>query len=173
MSQAKSRSDGIRTHGLLVPNQARYQLRYTPERKNRSSCAAAVWLGMRGSNSHGRSQSPLHYHYANPHRNHRCGRLPSTLIYYSVWETVCQQLFQTFLQKSVKIQKSAQLRLTFLPRLRAPTALAGGKDARVHLGHGYRQRPRRRAEHERDDGHVPYPLFQLVGGVVLITAGDA
>ena len=24
------RSDGIRTHGLLVPNQARYQLRYTP-----------------------------------------------------------------------------------------------------------------------------------------------
>lgn len=62
------RSDGIRTHGLLVPNQARYQLRYTPERKNRSSCAAAVWLGMRGSNSHGRSQSPLHYHYANPHR---------------------------------------------------------------------------------------------------------
>ena len=23
---------------------------------------------MRGSNSHGRSQSPLHYHYANPHR---------------------------------------------------------------------------------------------------------
>ena len=23
------RSDGIRTHGLLVPNQARYQLRYT------------------------------------------------------------------------------------------------------------------------------------------------
>ena len=62
------RGGGIRTHGLLVPNQARYQLRYTPERKNRSSCAAAVWLGMRGSNSHGRSQSPLHYHYANPHR---------------------------------------------------------------------------------------------------------
>ena len=28
-----SRSDGIRTHGLLVPNQARYQLRYTPIRK--------------------------------------------------------------------------------------------------------------------------------------------
>lgn len=27
---AKDRSDGIRTHGLLVPNQARYQLRYTP-----------------------------------------------------------------------------------------------------------------------------------------------
>ena len=101
------------------------------------------------------------------------GRLPSTLIYYSVWETVCQQLFQTFLQKSVKIRKSAQLRLTFLPRLRAPTALAGGKDARVHLGHGHRQRPHRRAEHERDDGHVPYPLFHLVGGVVLITAGDA
>jgi len=90
-----------------------------------------------------------------------------------VWETVCQQLFQTFLQKSVKIRKSAQLRLTFLSRLRAPTALAGGKDARVHLGHGHRQRPHRRAEHERDDGHVPYPLFQLVGGVVLITAGDA
>ena len=144
-----------------------------PVKKNRSSWAAVVWLGMRGSNSHGRSQSPLHYHYANPHRNHRCGRLPSTLIYYSVWETVCQQLFQTFLQKSVKIRKSAQLRLTFLPRLRAPTALAGGKDARVHLGHGHRQRPHRRAEHERDDGHVPYPLFHLVGGVVLITAGDA
>ena len=35
---------------------------------HRSSQAAAVWLGMRGSNSHGRSQSPLHYHYANPHR---------------------------------------------------------------------------------------------------------
>ena len=63
--------------------------------------------------------------------------------------------------------------LTFLSRLRAPTALAGEKDARVHLGHGHRQRPHRRAEHERDDGHVPYPLFQLVGGVVLITAGDA
>ena len=144
-----------------------------PGKKNRSSQAAAVWLGMRGSNSHGRSQSPLHYHYANPHRNHRCGRLPSTLIYYSVWGPVCQQLFQTFLQKSVKTRKSAQLRLTFLPRLRAPTALAGGKDARVDLGHGHRQRPHRRAEHERDDGHVPYPLFQLVGGVVLITAGDA
>ena len=86
-----------------------------PVKKNRSSWAAAVWLGMRGSNSHGRSQSPLHYHYANPHRNHRCGRLPSTLIYYSVWGTVCQQLFQTFLQKSVKIRKSAQLRLTFCP----------------------------------------------------------
>ena len=28
-----SRSDGIRTHGLLVPNQARYQLRYTPIKK--------------------------------------------------------------------------------------------------------------------------------------------
>ena len=27
---AIGRSDGIRTHGLLVPNQARYQLRYTP-----------------------------------------------------------------------------------------------------------------------------------------------
>lgn len=39
-----------------------------PGKKNRSSQAAAVWLGMRGSNSHGRSQSPLHYHYANPHR---------------------------------------------------------------------------------------------------------
>lgn len=39
-----------------------------PVKKNRSSPAAAVWLGMRGSNSHGRSQSPLHYHYANPHR---------------------------------------------------------------------------------------------------------
>ena len=39
-----------------------------PVKKNRSSWAAAVWLGMRGSNSHGRSQSPLHYHYANPHR---------------------------------------------------------------------------------------------------------
>ena len=25
------RSDGIRTHDLLVPNQARYQLRYTPK----------------------------------------------------------------------------------------------------------------------------------------------
>ena len=25
----RGRSDGIRTHGLLVPNQARYQLRYT------------------------------------------------------------------------------------------------------------------------------------------------
>ena len=35
------RSDGIRTHGLLVPNQARYQLRYTPK-KIRSNFAAAV-----------------------------------------------------------------------------------------------------------------------------------
>ena len=35
------RSDGIRTHGLLVPNQARYQLRYTPK-KIRSNLAAAV-----------------------------------------------------------------------------------------------------------------------------------
>ena len=26
----RGRSDGIRTHDLLVPNQARYQLRYTP-----------------------------------------------------------------------------------------------------------------------------------------------
>ena len=34
------RSDGIRTHGLLVPNQARYQLRYTPIEKT----AAALLL---------------------------------------------------------------------------------------------------------------------------------
>ena len=154
----------------LGPEPARYQLRYTPERK-RSSRAAAVWLGMRGSNSHGGVRV-------------RCTtimRIPIAIIvvgvrpqrsYYSVWETVCQQLFQTFAKicKKPKIRAAAPY---FLPRLRAPTALAGGKDARVHLGHGHRQRPHRRAEHERDDGHVPYPLFHLVGGVVLITAGDA
>ena len=60
------RSDGIRTHGLLVPNQARYHLRYTPIIKPQQVCLLRFWLGMRGSNSHGRSQSPLHYHYANP-----------------------------------------------------------------------------------------------------------
>lgn len=59
------RSDGIRTHGLLVPNQARYQLRYTP--KKSAATLLLRWLGMRESNSHKRSQSPSHYHYANPH----------------------------------------------------------------------------------------------------------
>ena len=28
-SRRRGRSDGTRTHGLMVPNQARYQLRYT------------------------------------------------------------------------------------------------------------------------------------------------
>src|SRR5699024_3260919 len=38
-----SRSDGIRTHGLLVPNQARYQLRYTPIKKpQQQSCCGVV-----------------------------------------------------------------------------------------------------------------------------------
>ena len=60
------RSDGIRTHGLLVPNQARYQLRYTPKKKSAATLLLR-WLGMRESNSHKRSQSPSHYHYANPH----------------------------------------------------------------------------------------------------------
>ena len=37
------RSDGIRTHGLLVPNQARYQLRYTPIKKpQQQSCCGVV-----------------------------------------------------------------------------------------------------------------------------------
>ena len=31
MNTRYGRSDGIRTHDLLVPNQARYQLRYTPK----------------------------------------------------------------------------------------------------------------------------------------------
>ena len=39
------RSDGIRTHGLLVPNQARYQLRYTPKKnpQQRSCCGGWGW----------------------------------------------------------------------------------------------------------------------------------
>ena len=74
-----------------------------PGKKNRSSQAAAVWLGMRGSNSHGRSQSPLHYHYANPHRILCLGRLPSTLIYYSVPRRICQRFFQ----KNFKIFKKS------------------------------------------------------------------
>ena len=36
-------------------------------KKSQQKLSTAKWLGMRGSNSHGRSQSPLHYHYANPH----------------------------------------------------------------------------------------------------------
>ena len=40
MHERDGRSDGIRTHGLLVPNQARYQLRYTPIEKT----AAALLL---------------------------------------------------------------------------------------------------------------------------------
>lgn len=75
----------------------------TPRKENRSSQAAAVWLGMRGSNSHGRSQSPLHYHYANPHRILCLGRLPSTLIYYSVPRRICQRFFQ----KNFKIFKKS------------------------------------------------------------------
>ena len=56
--------DGIRTHGLWSRNQARYQLRYT---KKSAATLLLRWLGMRESNSHKRSQSPSHYHYANPH----------------------------------------------------------------------------------------------------------
>lgn len=54
--------------GPLGPEPSALPTALHPVKKNRSSWAAAVWLGMRGSNSHGRSQSPLHYHYANPHR---------------------------------------------------------------------------------------------------------
>ena len=86
-----------------------------PERKNRSSCAAAVWLRMRGSNSHGRSQSPLHYHYANPHRNHRCGRLPSTLIYYSVWGNRLSTAISNFFAKICKNPKIRAAAPTFCP----------------------------------------------------------
>ena len=95
------RSDGIRTHGLLVPNQARYQLRYTPIKKPQQRGCCGFWLGMRGSNSHGRSQSPLHYHYANPHRacEVASSALPSTVIYYSGRFRVCQQLFAENFQK--------------------------------------------------------------------------
>ena len=37
------RSDGIRTHGLLVPNQARYQLRYTPKKNPQQLCCCGGW----------------------------------------------------------------------------------------------------------------------------------
>ena len=89
------RSDGIRTHGLLVPNQARYHLRYTPIIKPQQVCLLRLWLGMRGSNSHGRSQSPLHYHYANPHWSlGLCSwALPSTFIDYSALDGICQHFF--------------------------------------------------------------------------------
>ena len=96
------RSDGIRTHGLLVPNQARYQLRYTPERKNRSSRAAAVWLGMRGSNSHGRSQSPLHYHYANPHRICVVGVCPQRSYIIACGEPFVNSYFKLFCKNPQK-----------------------------------------------------------------------
>ena len=46
-------------------NQARYQLRLHPEKS--AATLLLRWLGMRESNSHKRSQSPSHYHYANPH----------------------------------------------------------------------------------------------------------
>ena len=36
--------------------------------ENTAADWAAVWLGMRESNSHKQSQSLPHYHYANPHR---------------------------------------------------------------------------------------------------------
>ena len=43
MHERDGRSDGIRTHGLLVPNQARYQLRYTPIKKpQQQSCCGVV-----------------------------------------------------------------------------------------------------------------------------------
>ena len=37
------RSDGIRTHGLLVPNQARYQLRYTPKKNPQQLFCCGGW----------------------------------------------------------------------------------------------------------------------------------
>ena len=37
------RSDGIRTHGLLVPNQARYQLRYTPKKNPQQRSCCGGW----------------------------------------------------------------------------------------------------------------------------------
>ena len=58
------RSDGIRTHGLLVPSALPTALH--PEKKSAATLLLR-WLGMRESNSHKRSQSPSHYHYANPH----------------------------------------------------------------------------------------------------------
>ena len=95
MHERDGRSDGIRTHGLLVPNQARYHLRYTPIKNPQHVAAAVNWLGMRGSNSHGRSQSPLHYHYANPQQGFVSWPvcLPSTFIYYSGWTGICQHFF--------------------------------------------------------------------------------
>lgn len=69
-----------------------------PDKKAAAS-ALLRWLGMRESNSHKRSQSPSHYHYANPHcmvKRHRFLRLPSTLSYYSVSRGICQHLFLLF-----------------------------------------------------------------------------
>ena len=46
------RSSGDRTHGLIVPNDARYQLRYAPMKKPQQALLLRFWLGMRESNSH-------------------------------------------------------------------------------------------------------------------------
>lgn len=126
MHERDGRSDGIRTHGLLVPNQARYHLRYTPIKNPQHVAAAVNWLGMRGSNSHGRSQSPLHYHYANPQQGFVSWPvwLPSTFIYYSGWTGICQHFF---LKKSGfffpgsrglrrRSRKSTRVRKSYMPR---------------------------------------------------------
>ncbi len=146
-----------------------------PERKKPQQLRCCGVARMRGSNSHGRSQSPLHYHYANPHRNHRCGRLPSTLIYYSVWGNRLSTAISNFLQKSVKIRKSAQLRLTFL----SPPACTNCSCWRKRCARTPTQGTAIDSDHTDAQNtnammvtyHIP---FQLVcGGVVLITAGDA
>ena len=49
------RSDGTCTHGLLDPNQTRYQLRYTPNYDIKNAAAQKLlrfWLGMMESNHH-------------------------------------------------------------------------------------------------------------------------
>ena len=101
-----------------------------PVKKNRSSWAAAVWLGMRGSNSHGRSQSPLHYHYANPHRVCVLGVCPQRSYIIACPMGFVNAFFEKtsiFILKFSVLQNSSLLRQSFfLIRCRSISLTAGG-----------------------------------------------
>lgn len=94
------RSDGIRTHGLLVPNQARYQLRYTPIKKRSSEAAAFLVGDERIELPRAESESAALPLCESPLEFWACRlALPSTFIYYSDRTLFCQQLFSNFSKK--------------------------------------------------------------------------
>ena len=88
------RSSETRTHGLCVPNAARYQLRYTPKENGSRCCRLVAEEGFEPSQCESESQVlPLH----NSALHSR--RIAEVLYYYTKKFARCQHLF---LRKSTR-----------------------------------------------------------------------